>query len=60
MLPEADGGVVDDRLKVYGISGFRVVDVSIIPVIPDQHIQGSVYMIAEKAADMIKEDYELV
>lgn len=60
MLPEADGGVVDDRLKVYGISGLRVVDASIIPVIPDQHIQGTVYMIAEKAADMIKEDYELV
>lgn len=60
MLPESDGGVVDTRLRVYGVLGLRIVDASIIPLIPDQHIQGAVYMIAEKAADMIKEDYGLL
>jgi len=59
MLPQRDGGVVDDRLKVHGVKGLRIVDASIMPVIPDQHIQGPVYMIAEKAALMIREDHKL-
>lgn len=59
MLPKEKGGVVDSRLRVYGIQGLRVVDASIIPIIPDQHTMGPVYMIAEKAAVMIKEDWGL-
>ncbi len=39
MLPESQGGVVDPRLKVYGVSGLRVVDASIFPLIPDGNIQ---------------------
>lgn len=42
MLPEEDGGVVDSRLRVYGIQGLRVCDVSIIPRLPDVNIQGPV------------------
>ncbi|KAJ9624569.1 hypothetical protein H2203_005304 [Taxawa tesnikishii (nom. ined.)] len=57
MLPQSDGGVVDNRLKVYGVQGLRIVDASIFPVIPDQHIQAAVYMVAEKAAAMIKQDF---
>jgi choline dehydrogenase-like flavoprotein len=57
MLPEADGGVVDARLRVYGIDGLRVVDCSIIPVLPDVNIVGSVFMIGEKGAEMIREDW---
>jgi choline dehydrogenase-like flavoprotein len=57
MLPEDQGGVVDERLRVYGVTGLRIVDASIIPVIPDAHTQAVVYMIAEKAAVMIKEDW---
>lgn len=60
MRPQEDGGVVDDRLRLYGVAGLRVVDASIMPVVPDQHVQGPVYMIAEKAADFIKEDYNLM
>ncbi|ODQ53304.1 GMC oxidoreductase [Saitoella complicata NRRL Y-17804] len=60
MLPEEQGGVVDSRLRVYGVQALRIVDASIFPVIPDQHIQGAVYMLAEKAADLIKEDYGLI
>ncbi|KAJ9605066.1 hypothetical protein H2200_010456 [Cladophialophora chaetospira] len=59
MLPEASGGVVDARLRVYGVQGLRIADVSIIPVLPDVNLQGPVYMIAEKAAMLIKEDYGL-
>ncbi|KAJ9641333.1 hypothetical protein H2199_005303 [Coniosporium tulheliwenetii] len=59
MLPQAQGGVVDSRLRVHGVKGLRIVDASVMPVIPDQHTQGVVFMIAEKAAQMIKEDYGL-
>lgn len=58
MLPSEKGGVVDDRLRVYGVSGLRVVDASIFPMIPRGNIQSSVYAVAERAADLIREDYE--
>lgn len=57
MMPRAMGGVVDDRLKVYGVKGLRVVDASIFPMIPRGNIQSSVYAVAEKAADLIREDW---
>ena len=41
MLPEDQGGVVDSRLRVYGVAGLRVVDASIFPIIPDGHPQVS-------------------
>ncbi|KAI0543022.1 hypothetical protein GGR58DRAFT_5434 [Xylaria digitata] len=47
-------GVVDPQLKVHGIKNLRVIDASIIPIIPDCRIQNSVYMLAEKGADMLK------
>ncbi|KAL1581798.1 hypothetical protein WHR41_09478 [Cladosporium halotolerans] len=53
------GGVVDSRLRVYGAKKLRIVDASIFPVVPDQHTQGQIYMVAEKAASMIKEDHGL-
>lgn len=59
MLPRERGGVVDSRLKVWGTKGLRVVDASIIPVIPTGNTQSAVYAIAERAADLIKEDLSL-
>ncbi|PSN64124.1 glucose-methanol-choline oxidoreductase-like protein [Corynespora cassiicola Philippines] len=47
-------GVVDPELRVHGIQNLRVIDASVIPIIPDCRIQNSVYMIGEKGADMIK------
>lgn len=56
MMPRDQGGVVDSRLKVYGTKNVRVVDASIVPL----HVRGNTvsltYAIAEKAADLIKED----
>jgi choline dehydrogenase-like flavoprotein len=51
-----EGGVVDDRLMVYGVKGLRVVDASIMPVQISAHLQATVYAIAEKASEMIRED----
>jgi len=41
MRPRKDGGVVDSRLRVYGVDGLRIVDGSIMPIIPDAGIQVS-------------------
>lgn len=56
MAPREDGGVVNPRLKVYGTQKLRVVDASMMPIIPRGNIQTTVYSVAEKAAAMIKED----
>ncbi|KAE9375246.1 GMC oxidoreductase [Stipitochalara longipes BDJ] len=57
MAPREKGGVVDERLRVHGVKGLRVVDASIFPVVPRGNIITNVYATAEKAADLIKEDW---
>lgn len=57
MMPKELGGVVDSRLKVYGTKNLRVVDASVFPLETLGNIQATVYAVAEKAADLIKEDW---
>jgi choline dehydrogenase len=49
------GQVVDEKLKVKGVGGLRVVDASVMPSVPSGNINASVIAVAEKAADLIKE-----
>jgi len=51
-----DGGVLSSDFKVHGTKGLRVVDASVFPRIPGFFIVSAVYMIAEKAAEVILDD----
>lgn len=51
------GGVVDERLRVYGVKKLRVVDASIMPIQISAHLQATVYAIGEKGAALILEDH---
>ncbi|CAD0099809.1 unnamed protein product [Aureobasidium mustum] len=55
----AMGEVVDSRLRVKGVKGLRVVDASVFPNHVSGNICSSVYTVAEKAADLIKEDWDI-
>ncbi|KAK0463301.1 alcohol oxidase [Armillaria novae-zelandiae] len=53
---DASWGVVNPDLKLKGAKAVRIVDASVLPLIPSGHTQVPVYIIAERAADMIKAD----
>lgn len=58
MGPAEDSeAVVDPNLRVYGIQGLRVVDASIMPIVPRGNTNAPSIMVAEKASDMIKSDW---
>lgn len=57
MLPREKGGVVSPELKVYGTKNLRVVDASVLPFQLCGHLTSTLYAVAERASDLIKESY---
>lgn len=56
-MVDVEGGVVDPHLRVKGAEGLRVVDGSVIPRVPAGHTQVPIYVLAERAADLIKSSW---
>ncbi|KAI2485683.1 GMC oxidoreductase [Pyrenophora tritici-repentis] len=53
MIREDLGGVVDERLRVYGTGNVRVCDASVLPVVARGNVLSAVYAFAEKAVEIV-------
>lgn len=51
--------VVDPQLRVYGVEGLRIADASVMPTVPSGNCHAGILMIAERAADLLKDSYNL-
>ncbi|KAI9645184.1 hypothetical protein NHQ30_005918 [Ciborinia camelliae] len=56
MLPFDKGGVVDEKFRVHGVKGLRVIDASIFPLLVRGNLQSLVYAVAERGAEFIIKD----
>lgn len=56
MMSKDLGGVVDDKLRVYGTKNLRVCDASVIPILPRSNPQATVYGVAEHAVSIIQSE----
>ncbi len=54
MSDTAPDAVVDSQLRVHGLQGLRVIDASVMPLIPGGNTNAPTIMIAERAADLIR------
>ena len=46
--------VVDERLRLHGLRGLRVVDASVMPMVPSSNIHPATIMVAERASEFIR------
>ena len=54
MAPASDpGAVVDDKLRVHGLEGLRVIDASVMPTMLSANLNAATMMIADKASDLL-------
>ena len=53
-MGETEESVVDSQLRVHEISGLRVVDASVMPSLPSNNPMATVYAIAERGAELIR------
>jgi choline dehydrogenase len=59
-MGQGPSAVVDDRLRVHGIGGLRVIDASIMPTLTTGNTNAPTIMVGEKGATMIREDAQLI
>ncbi|KAJ7108390.1 pyranose dehydrogenase [Mycena crocata] len=53
--PDAQYGVVNPDLLVKGVDRLRIIDASVLPIVPSAHTQAATYVVAERGADLVKE-----
>jgi len=54
----ASYGVVDPDLRVKKVTGLRVIDASVLPFVPSAHTMAPTYILAERAADFVKQAWQ--
>ena len=60
MMPRELGGVVDEQLRVYGVTGLRVVDASVMPTLVGGNTCQTVYAVAEKVCCVLRVGHSLL
>lgn len=58
MMSRELGGVVDPTLKVYGTKNVRVVDASVIPFQVSGHLTATLYAVAERTSEIIRDSWQ--
>lgn len=58
MMGREMGGVVGERLVVYGTRNLRIVDASVIPLVPRGNVASSVFAWGERGAQIVREEWE--
>lgn len=59
MGTQEDEAVVNSRFQVFGVSGLRVVDLSVCPFVINAHTQSTAYILGEIGAEVLAEEYDL-